>query len=260
MESERKIVLVDDKPSFRSTTKLLLRKIGGCRVTAEFSSGAEFVDNIASVDADLVFMDIEMPGINGIEATRRALAERPELTIIGLSLYDEPTYIEKLIDAGARGYLLKLGDNFSLIETIIKFPTAEIFYSKEIAPNVVKQPPTKKRIVIVEPSQGTRFITEYTLSNRGYDVYAYPSATEAKENLNQINPDLVIADFTITDADVIDFCSEIQSKSSAKCVIMCMKTDEDFLSRVKEAKIAGVLKKPFTGSGLLEMSEKVIYG
>ena len=144
MEIERKIVLVDDKSSYRSTTKLLLRKIGGCRVTAEFSSGIEFLENIDTIDADIVFMDIEMPGINGIEATRRALKVCPDLTIIGLSLYDEPAYIEKLIDAGARGYLLKLGDNLSLIETIIKFPNAEIFYSKEIHAHHGKLENTKK--------------------------------------------------------------------------------------------------------------------
>ena len=262
METERKIVLVDDKPSYRSTTKLLLLKIGGCRVTAEFSSGIEFLENVDTVDADIVFMDIEMPGINGIEATKRALKVCPDLTIIGLSLYDEPAYIEKLIDAGARGYLLKLGDNLSLIETIIKFPNAEIFYSKEIASEVVKQPPVKKRIMIVEPSDGTRFITEYTLNNRGYEVFSYSDADAALQNLASAAPDLIITDYTLSSTDGFTFIEKVRQNSkfaNVKCILLSIKTDPDVMKRADSLMVNEVLRKPFTAITLNQGVEKAIY-
>ena len=262
MDTERKIVLVDDKPAFRSTIKLLLRKIGGNRITAEFNSGIEFLENLLSVDADIIFMDIEMPGITGIEATRRALQLRPELTIIGLSLYDEPTYIEKLIDAGARGYLLKLGDNFSLIETIIKFPKAEIFYSKEIAPEVVKKPPVKRHIVIVEPSEGTRFILEYTLTNQGYEVYSYPDAEEALKNIKLDNPDLIIADIALSESDGLSYIAKVRNIkefASAKVILLSVKVDDEIMSRASSLSVCNVLRKPFTAIALTQGVEKALY-
>ena len=259
----RKIVLVDDKPSFRSTIKLLLRKIGGNRITAEFGSGTEFLENLLSVDADIVFMDIEMPGITGIETTRRALQIRPELTIIGLSLYDEPEYIEKLIDAGARGYLLKLGDNFSLMETMIKFPKAEIFYSKEIAPDVVKKPPVKKRIVIVEWSEGTRFITEYTLANQGYDVFSYTDAETALQNLDADSPDLIVADYSLPGTDGLSFFECVRQNSNfanVKAILLSLKTDDEVMRRGAALGVNEVLRKPFTAIALTLGVEKALYG
>lgn len=259
----RKIVLVDDKPSFRSTIKLLLRKIGGNKITAEFGSGTEFLENLLSVDVDIVFMDIEMPGITGIEATRMALEVRPELTIIGLSLYDEPEYIEKLIDAGARGYLLKLGDNFSLMETIIKFPKAEIFYSKEIAPTVVKKPPVKKRIVIVEPSEGTRFITEYTLANQGYEVFSYADAESALQNLTIDNPDLIVVDYTLPDTDGLSLLERVRQNNdfaNVKAILLSLKTNDEVMQRGKELSVNEILRKPFTAIALTLGVEKAIYG
>ena len=67
---------------------------------------------------DIVFMDIEMPHMDGIRATKKAIQKYPDLVIIGLSLYENKAYIDSLINAGARGYLLKLFDNFELLEEI----------------------------------------------------------------------------------------------------------------------------------------------
>jgi len=261
METERKIVLVDDKPSFRSTTKLLLRKIGGCKVTGEYNSGNEFLQDINIIDADIVFMDIEMPGINGIETTRRALKTRPDLMIIGLSLYDEPEYIKNLIEAGARGYLLKLGDNLSLIETMLKYPKAEIFYSKEIASPDVKRNVSKHRVAIVEASEGTRFITEYTLSNCGYEVYSYPDTESALKAIPSIIPDLVIADYN-TIGNNFSFFKTVRAffeASHAGLMLISSKSDENLIAEAHTFGVDNILKKPFTGNGLMAMAEKVIY-
>jgi len=165
-----KIILVDDKKAYRNATKMLLNKIGNNEIIAEASSGEEFLDIIEKYSPDLVFMDIEMPGMNGIEATRKALQKYPDLLIIGLSLYDDKNYIKELINVGARGYLLKLSDNYAIIETILNHSGAEIFFSKEIDPRKPQKDKTKKSVLVVDDFESTRFIVGFTLQKEGFVV------------------------------------------------------------------------------------------
>jgi len=130
--NKKRIILVDDKPVYRNAVKMLLNKIGDVEIVAEASNGIEFLNLIETCEADIVFMDIEMPEMNGIEATRKALEKKPDLVIIGLSMYEHEKYIDELLAAGAKGYLLKLSDNTSVFKTIFNFPNAEIFFSNEI--------------------------------------------------------------------------------------------------------------------------------
>ena len=74
-----------------------------------------------TLDTDVVFMDFAMPGIDGAQTTERALARRPELKIITLSMYGEESYYSRMVEAGARGFLLKdsdIGDVIEAIETV----------------------------------------------------------------------------------------------------------------------------------------------
>ena len=114
----RNIALVDDKKAFRQSFKLLLRKVGGSRVVAEYSSGAEFLESLGeNFCADVVFLSFELPDISGVEIVKKALKKNPSLVIIVMSLSDEKIYVESVIKAGARGFLLKFSDNFSVLET-----------------------------------------------------------------------------------------------------------------------------------------------
>ena len=86
---ERTIVLVDDHSLFRNGLRGLLEHCAGCRVVGEAASGEEFLAMLPELEADIVFMDFAMPGIDGAQATERALARRPELRIITLSMFGE---------------------------------------------------------------------------------------------------------------------------------------------------------------------------
>ena len=79
---ERKIVLVDDHSLFRNGLRGLLERCAGCRVVGEAASGEEFLAMLPGLEADVVFMDFAMPGIDGAQTTERALAQRPDLKII----------------------------------------------------------------------------------------------------------------------------------------------------------------------------------
>ena len=102
-----KIYLVDDHKLFREGLKLLLSAQKFVHHIYEASNGKEFVENLSFVDCDVVLMDIDMPEMDGVEATKEALRIRPSLKIIVLSMYGDEQYYYKMIDAGAKGFLLK---------------------------------------------------------------------------------------------------------------------------------------------------------
>lgn len=108
MESSRvRIVLVDDHTLFRTGLAGLLSQRDGFDVVADYGSGEEFLAALESLEVDVVFMDISMPGIDGAETTRRALEIRPELKIITLSMYGDDHYYTRMVVSGASGFLLK---------------------------------------------------------------------------------------------------------------------------------------------------------
>ena len=102
-----RIYLVDDHKLFREGLKLLLSTQDFVRHIYEASNGREFIENLSFVDCDVVLMDIEMPEMNGIDATIEAMKMKPNLKIIVLSMYGDEQYYYKMIDAGAKGFLLK---------------------------------------------------------------------------------------------------------------------------------------------------------
>lgn len=113
-----KILLVDDHTLFRNGLKMLLDTLPGYEVIGEASNGREFLELIAKFDYDIVFLDIEMPEINGIEAAKRAIELKPELKIITLSMYGDEEYYDQMVDAGAKGFLLK-NTNLQEVKTAI---------------------------------------------------------------------------------------------------------------------------------------------
>lgn len=117
-----KIVLVDDHTLFRDGLRGLLDRSDRYRVVGEASSGEAFLSMLPELDVDVVIMDISMPGINGDQATERALAIYPDLRIITLSMFGDQSYYSRMVEAGAKGFLLKdsdIKDVFEAIDTIM---------------------------------------------------------------------------------------------------------------------------------------------
>ena len=120
--TECRIILVDDHSLFRNGLRGLLERCAGCRVVGEAASGEEFLAMLPGAEADVVFMDFAMPGLDGAQTTERALALRPDLRIITLSMFGEENYYSRMVEAGARGFLLKdsdIGDVIEAIETVM---------------------------------------------------------------------------------------------------------------------------------------------
>ena len=132
-----KIYLVDDHKLFREGLKLLLSAQKFVHHIYEASNGKEFVENLSFVDCDVVLMDIDMPEMDGVEATKEALRIRPSLKIIVLSMYGDEQYYYKMIDAGAKGFLLKNSGIDKVVAAIQKVAAGESFFSEELLVNIL---------------------------------------------------------------------------------------------------------------------------
>lgn len=132
-----RIYLVDDHKLFREGLKLLLSTQDFVQHIYEASNGREFIENLSFVDCDVVLMDIEMPEMNGIDATIQAMKMKPKLKIIVLSMYGDEQYYYKMIDAGAKGFMLKNSGIDKVITAIKKVTEGESFFSEELLLNIL---------------------------------------------------------------------------------------------------------------------------
>jgi DNA-binding NarL/FixJ family response regulator len=113
-----RVALVDDHQQFRERLRALLQRDPDVDIVAEAGSGHELLEIARSIDFDVVCMDIRLPGMNGIETTRRLLATRPAVRVIGLSAYAEPHYVEAMLSAGAVGHFTKGDVSEGLLQAI----------------------------------------------------------------------------------------------------------------------------------------------
>jgi DNA-binding NarL/FixJ family response regulator len=120
---KHKIVIVDDHKVFRKGLRMVIETRSTATVTGEFSSGEQFLEQISSIRCDMIFMDISMPVLDGFETTETALKINPKLKIIGMSANDDIASVNKLLEAGAVGFLSKNAD-FDEIHDAIKYTAA----------------------------------------------------------------------------------------------------------------------------------------
>ena len=134
-----RIIIADDHQLFRNGLKILLNAFPEFEVVAEASNGEEFLKILKDTRADVALMDINMPEMDGIEATRKALKLYPEIDIIALSMYGEEEYYYKMVDAGAKGFLLKDSDISEVKEAIMTVRKGGSYFSQELLYHVIQK-------------------------------------------------------------------------------------------------------------------------
>ncbi|MDN5215842.1 response regulator transcription factor [Fulvivirgaceae bacterium BMA12] len=124
-----KLLIADDHEMIRDALKALLLKTNSVTVEAEASNGREVLDilNNHTTDCDVVLMDISMPEMNGIEATRLIAKHHPSVKVLALTMYDEQDFINEMFKAGALGFLSKLTTQKTLLEAIETVYRGNIF-------------------------------------------------------------------------------------------------------------------------------------
>jgi DNA-binding NarL/FixJ family response regulator len=134
-----RIIIADDHQLFRNGLKILLNSFQEFEVTGEASNGEEFLKILKTAPADIALMDINMPEMDGIEATRRGLKTYPAVNIIALSMYGEEEYYYKMVDAGAKGFLLKDSDISEVREAILTVMKGGSYFSQELLYHVIQK-------------------------------------------------------------------------------------------------------------------------
>ena len=135
-----KVLIVDDHQMVRFGTRRLLEDESGLQIVGEASSGEEAIEAVDALNPQVVLMDVQMPGIGGLEATRRCLRIAPDVKVIALSMHDGEPFPSKLFEAGAKGYVSKRSDPEELILAIRKVMAGQRYISTDIAQNLALRP------------------------------------------------------------------------------------------------------------------------
>lgn len=133
-----KVYIVDDHTLFREGLRFLLTQSDVVSQVYEAKSGEEFLEHVAQAKPDVVLMDIEMPLLDGIETTKRALKLMPELRVIALTMYSDENYYTEMIEAGAMGFLLKNSRFEDVERAITEVSNNRNYFSAEILSYLVR--------------------------------------------------------------------------------------------------------------------------
>lgn len=128
-----KILIADDHQMFIDGLRSLLDGSDDLCVVGEASNGSQVVALCDSQEVDIVIMDINMPEMDGIQATREVLKSHPTIKVLGLSMYNDREYISDILKAGARGYILKNTGKETLINAIRTLHDGENYLGKEVS-------------------------------------------------------------------------------------------------------------------------------
>jgi two-component system, NarL family, invasion response regulator UvrY len=131
-----RVMIVDDHDVVRTGIKGVLESINGLDVIAEASNGEQAIELARSKRPDIVLMDISMPGISGLEATRRITTSFPAIRVIALTVHEEIPFPTSLLEAGASGYLTKGSDVVEIINAIHTVHRGQQYLTRDVAERV----------------------------------------------------------------------------------------------------------------------------
>lgn len=127
------VMIVDDHDLVRAGIRSLLSGVSGIKVIAEAASGEDAIKIAKEKRPQVILMDVKMPGIGGLEATRRILRNDPDAKVIALTVYGVEPFPSKLLQAGAAGYLTKGSDAEEMVQAILSVQHGKRYLSPEVA-------------------------------------------------------------------------------------------------------------------------------
>ncbi|HEX6383369.1 MAG TPA: response regulator transcription factor [Anaerolineae bacterium] len=132
-----RVLIADDHPLFRHGIVALLQASAEFEVAGEARSGDEVIALAADLQPDVILMDVQMPGVNGIEATRRILHESPHIRILIVTMFEDDASVFAAMRAGARGYMLKDTEKGEMLRAISAVGSGEAIFSPAIASRLI---------------------------------------------------------------------------------------------------------------------------
>ncbi|WP_426512510.1 response regulator [Dactylosporangium sp. McL0621] len=128
-----RVVVADDHPVFRNGLRTLVEESPGLTYAGEAADGRQAVEVCAAAEPDVVLMDIRMPEVSGIDATRRILAARPQTAVLMLTMLEDDTSVFAAMRAGARGYILKGADEEQILRAVTAVAAGEVIFGAAVA-------------------------------------------------------------------------------------------------------------------------------
>lgn len=138
MENIR-IILAEDHAVVREGTRRILEQNAGLHVVGEAADGREAVELVERLQPDMAIVDIAMPLLNGIDATRQIKARNPAVSVLVLTAYDDDQYISAVLEAGAAGYLLKDVKGSELVDAVLRINAGEAVLHPVVARKVLQR-------------------------------------------------------------------------------------------------------------------------
>lgn len=166
--SKIKILIVDDHPMVRFGIKQLLETEKDIEILGEASTGKEALDFIKKTKPDVILMDIKMPEMSGIDATKKIFDEFDDIQILALSMFSDNTYILNILEAGAAGYVLKNADKDELAEAIRVVNKGDSYFTDEVAQIMVDELHKNSRSINLNESES---LVDSLLSEKEKEIY-----------------------------------------------------------------------------------------
>lgn len=128
-----RVLICDDHPVYRRGLRALLNELDEVEVVGEVADGESAVNELSRVGPDVVVMDLHLPGISGVEATRRVLAQDPAVGVLVLTMFEDDRYLLAALRAGARGYVVKGADHDEILRALLAVSEGEMLLGAAVS-------------------------------------------------------------------------------------------------------------------------------
>ena len=198
-----RVLVADDHRLFRDGLRALLNSAEDLELVGEAGDGEEVVAQAAAVQPDVILMDLQLPGLNGVEATRRILRSQPSVNVLVLTMFEDTDTVLAAMRAGARGYILKDTDEEALLRSVRAVASGEALFGPGVAERLMRYlaeaTPSAERAAFPELTDRERevlWLLAQGLSNQEVAQRMGISLKTARNHVSNILGRLQVADRT----------------------------------------------------------------
>ncbi|HSH38538.1 MAG TPA: response regulator transcription factor [Chthoniobacterales bacterium] len=196
-----KVLIADDHPMFREGVRSMLRREDSVTLVGEATTGSATITLAAELQPDVILMDVHMPEVNGIDATRRILQQHPHIRVLVLTMFEDDDSVFAALRAGARGYLLKGADKAEIVRAINGVASGEAIFGPAIAQRLIAffsapQTPVPPPVFpeLTDREREILMLMTHGLSNQAIADRLVVSLKTVRNNVSNIFSKLEVAD------------------------------------------------------------------
>ncbi|MGH9179881.1 MAG: response regulator [Acidimicrobiales bacterium] len=185
-----RVVVADDHPIVREGMRLLFQSRPDVEIVGEAGTGGDAVALAAATVPDVVIMDVHMPGLNGIEATRRVVAENPSVGVLVVTMYDDDETVFAAMRAGARGYLLKGAEQDEIVAAVTAVSRGDALFGAPVAARILSyfaQPLPGWKSAFPELTERERQVLDLVASGRNNPAIGQALGMSTKTVANNVS-------------------------------------------------------------------------